>query len=217
MQTLLNPGIPTFQELTMPATLPLATLHGAVLDFIRDREDVVLFGAYAVNAYVPEPRMTQDIDLLSTRMEAVATGLRDHLAARFRIALRLRDLGPDKGLRLYQLLKEGNRHLVDIRSVGTLPDSRRLAGIMVLAPADLVAAKALAFHQRRGQPKSGTDWRDLALLLLAFPELRADDGPVAARLQDLDASPAALATWRELAGQTWEPDDDGDDKDADWV
>ena len=90
MQTLLNPGIPTFQELTMPATLPLATLHGAVLDFIRDREDVVLFGAYAVNAYVPEPRMTQDIDLLSTRMEAVATDLRDHLAARFRIALRLR-------------------------------------------------------------------------------------------------------------------------------
>ena len=134
-----------------------------------------------------------------------------------RQALRLRDLGQDKGLRLYQLLKEGTRHLVGVRSVGTLPDSRRFAGIQVLAPADLVAAKALAFHQRRGQPKSGTDWRDLALLLLAFPELRADDGPVAERLQDLDASPAALATWRELAGQTWEPDDDGDDKDADWV
>ncbi|MBK7781326.1 MAG: nucleotidyl transferase AbiEii/AbiGii toxin family protein [Ardenticatenia bacterium] len=201
----------------MPATLPLATLHGAVLDFIRDREDVVLFGAYAVNAYVPEPRMTQDIDLLSTRMEAVATDLRDHLAARFRIALRLRDLGADKGLRLYQLQKEGNRHLVNFRSVGILPDSRRLAGILVLAPADLVAAKALAFHQRRGQPKSGTDWRDLALLLLTFPELRADDGPVAERLRSLDASPAALDTWRELARQTWVADDDGDGKDGDWI
>lgn len=161
--------------------------------------------------------MTQDIDLLSTRMEAVATDLRDHLAARFRIALRLRDLGTDKGLRLYQLQKEGNRHLVDIRSVGTLPDSRRLAGILVLAPADLVAAKALAFHQRRGQPKSGTDWRDLALLLLAFPDLRADDGPVAECLRNLDASPAALDTWRELAGQTWVADDDGDNKDGDWI
>lgn len=217
MQTRLDPGIPSFQELTRPTALPLATLHGAILDFIRDREDIVLCGAYAVNAYVPEPRMTQGIDLLSTRMESVATDLQDHLAARFRIALRLRDLGPDKGLRLYQLLKEGNRHLVDIRSVGALPDSRSLEGILVLAPADLVAAKALAFHQRRGQPKSGTDWRDLALRLLAFPELRADDGPVAERLRNLDASPAALETWRELAGQTWEPDDDGDDKDGDWV
>ncbi len=54
MQTRLDPGIPSFQELTRPTALPLATLHGAILDFIRDREDIVLCGAYAVNAYVPE-------------------------------------------------------------------------------------------------------------------------------------------------------------------
>lgn len=208
MQTNLNPGIHSFQELTLSEPLPLATLHEAVLDFLRDRDDVVLFGAYAVNAYVPEPRMTQDIDLLSTRMGEVAVGLRDSLVARFHIALRIRDLGGERGLRLYQLRKDGNRHLVDIRPVPILPDSRRLAGILVLAPADLVAAKALAYHQRRGQPKSGTDWRDLALLLLAFPELRADDGPVAARLQALGASSGAMETWHLLAAQEWQVDED---------
>lgn len=208
MQTTLNPGIRTFQELTLSDPLPLATLHEAVLDFLRGRDDVVLFGAYAVNAYVPEPRMTQDIDLLSTRMGEVAVGLRDSLIARFHIALRIRDLGGDRGLRLYQLRKDGNRHLVDIRPVPTLPDSRLLAGILVLAPADLVAAKALAYHQRRGQPKSGTDWRDLALLLLAFPELRAADGPVADRLQALGASSGAMDTWRLLADQEWQVDED---------
>jgi hypothetical protein len=31
-----------------------------------------------------------------------------------------------------------------------------------------------AFHQRRGKPKSGTDWRDIAMLLLAFPDLKVD-------------------------------------------
>jgi len=40
------------------------------------------------------------------------------------------------------------------------------------------ASKVIAYQQRRGQPKSGTDWRDLALLLLTFPDLKRDAGPV---------------------------------------
>ena len=178
------------------------------------REDVALFGAYAVNAYVPEPRMTQDIDLLSLRAAELAASLRDPLAARFHIALRVRDLGESKGLRLYPVLKEGNRHLVDIRPVQVLPETRRLAGILVPAPAALVAAKALAYHQRRGRPNSGTDWRDLALLLLAFPELRAADGPVPERLRALGVAPEVLDTWRILAAQEWTPDDE--DEDGGW-
>ena len=43
------------------------------------------------------------------------------------------------------------------------------AGILVLAPADLIASKVIVYHARRGQPKSGTGWRDPAVLLLAFP------------------------------------------------
>jgi len=57
----------TFQEFMAQETLPLASIHNAVLEFLRDRDDVVVFGAQAVNAYVSEPRMTQDIDLLSSR------------------------------------------------------------------------------------------------------------------------------------------------------
>jgi len=41
--------------------LPLATIQAAVFEFLRDRDDVVVLGAQAVNAYVGEPRMTQDI------------------------------------------------------------------------------------------------------------------------------------------------------------
>ena len=64
---MLNAGVLTFKEFAMREPLPLATIHEAVLEFLRGRDDVVVFGATAVNAYVGEPRMTQDIDLMSTR------------------------------------------------------------------------------------------------------------------------------------------------------
>ena len=83
----------TFREFMMGEPLPLATLHNAVLEFLRGRDDVVLFGAQAVNAYVNEPRMTQDLDLLSTHAEGVAQALRDYLRQRFRIAVRIRRVG----------------------------------------------------------------------------------------------------------------------------
>ena len=34
-----------------------------------------------------------------------------------------------------------------------------------------------AYHQRRGKPKSFTDLRDIAVLFLAFPELKMDPVP----------------------------------------
>ena len=55
----------------MRETLPLSKIHEAVLEFLQGREDVVLFGAQAVNAYVSEPRMTQDVDLLSIRADGI--------------------------------------------------------------------------------------------------------------------------------------------------
>lgn len=191
----------TFQEFMMREPLPLATLHNAVLEFLRDRDDVVVFGAQAVNAYVGEPRMTQDIDLLSNRAEAVAQELCDYLRQRFHIAVRIRRLSEGRGLRRFQVRRSGNRHLVDIRPVETLPLTERIAGVLVLAPADLIASKVIAYHQRRGQPKAGTGWRDLAMLLLTFPELKRESGPVADRLKAAGASAEILASWAELAAQ----------------
>ena len=52
----------TFREFMMGESLPLATVQQAVLEFLQGRDDVVVFGAQAVNAYVSEPRMTQDFD-----------------------------------------------------------------------------------------------------------------------------------------------------------
>ncbi len=201
----------TFQEFMTRETLPLATLHNAVLEFLRDRDDVAVFGAQAVNAYVPEPRMTQDIDLISPRAAELAQELRDDLNRRFHIAVRLREIGDGRGYRLYQVQKAGNRHLVDVRPVEVLPATQRLAGVLIIAPADLIASKVIAYHQRRSHPKSGTDWRDLAMLLLTFPELKRDSGPVAERLHTHGASPGIFAAWGELVAQDIQPPDDEDE------
>jgi hypothetical protein len=189
----------------MRERLPLATLQQAVLEFLRRRDDVVVFGAQAVNAYVKEPRMTQDLDLLSTRAELIAQELRDALRQRFHIAIRIRRVATGRGLRLLQVRKSGNRHLVDIRAVETLPLAERIAGVLVMAPAELIASKVIAYHQRRGQPKSGTDWRDLAMLLLRFPNLKRDPGPISDRLRVAGADREVLAAWKALVAQEIQP------------
>jgi Nucleotidyl transferase AbiEii toxin, Type IV TA system len=206
-----EPGVLTFQEFMMNEPLPLVAIHQAVLDFLRDREDVVVFGAQAVNAYVPEPRMTQDIDLLSTRAAEFVHELREHLSQRFHIAVRVRQVSEGRGYRLFQVRKSGNRHLVDVRSIETLPATQRIARVLVMAPADLIASKVISYTQRRGNPKSGTDWRDLAMLLLAFPELKHERGLVAERLVSADADQTVLATWRELVAQDIQPANEDDE------
>jgi hypothetical protein len=198
-------GVLTFREFMMGEPLPLATLQRAVLEFLRGRDDVVVFGAQAVNAYVSEPRMTQDLDLLSPQADAVAQELCAHLRQRFHIAVRIRRAGAGRHLRVFQVRKSGNRHLVDLRSVETLPRAERIAGVLVLAPAELIASKVIAYHHRRGQPKSGTDWRDLAMLLLTFPALKCDPGPVGERLQAAGAAPEAIAAWKALVAQDIRP------------
>lgn len=185
----------------MNETLPLATIQEAVLEFLRGRDDAVVFGAQAVNAYVPEPRMSQDIDLLSTRAGDLAEELRAYLANKFHIAIRVREVADGRGFRLYQVQKSGNRHLVDIRLVASLPPARLFSQVLVAAPEQLIALKVIAYHQRRGQPKSGTDWRDLAMLLLAFPELKREDGDVLARLKEEKAGNDVLNLWREVVKQ----------------
>ncbi len=197
----------------MREPLPLAQIQEAVLEFLRGREDAVVFGAQAVNAYVGESRMTQDIDLLSTRAEELAEELREHLSQKFHIAARLREVGDGKGWRLYQVQKGRNRHLVDLRSIEQLPDTRTIENIKVLAPAALVASKVISYHARRGKPKSGTDWRDVAMLLLTFPELKTETGAVAEQLRDAGADEHVLDVWRALVGQEIEFENEDEDLD----
>ncbi len=195
----------------MREPLPLATVHEAVLEFLRGRDDVVVFGATAVNAYVPEPRMTQDIDLMSPRAADLAEELREYLSERFHIAVRVRVIGEGKGYRVFQIRKEGNRHLVDVRSVTILPKAERIDDVPVITASELIARKVISYHSRRGQPKSGTDWRDLALLLLTFPELKTESGLVSEILNSLGANDEEVKTWIELVAQKIsKPDDDSE-------
>lgn len=195
----------------MREPLPLATIQTAVLKFLRDRTDAVVFGAQAVNAYVGEPRMTQDIDLLSTRARELAEELRHSLSEQFHIAVRVREVGEGRGYRLFQMQKTGNRHLVDLRPVKALPSAQRIEQILVLSPAELIASKVIAYHQRRGKPKAGTDWRDLAMLLLTFPALKADAGAVMDCLQAVNVDAAILTVWRELVAQDIQATEDEDE------
>lgn len=204
----LNAEVLTFREFVMAETVPLSTIHQAVLEFLRDRDDAALFGAQAVNAYVDEPRMTQEVDLLSFRAEALASELQVYLHDRFYISVRVRQMAGGRGHRVFQTQKSGNRHLVDVREVDILPQTRRIEKILVLTPEELIASKVISYCQRRGQPKSGTDWRDLALLLLAFPELKEESGSVAGRLQAAGADWAVMEAWKELVAQEIAEEDD---------
>jgi hypothetical protein len=204
-------GSLTFQEFIMSEALPLASIQEAVLEFLRGRDDAVIFGAQAVNAYVPEPRMSQDIDLLSPRAAELAEELRAHLSDRFHVAIRVREVADGRGYRLYQIQKSGNRHLVDIRFVSTLPPSQRIAQVLVALPEELIALKVIAYHLRRGQPKSGTDWRDIAMLLLAFPELKQEGGLVTERLKAENAGEEIMKLWQELVNQEIQTTDEDDE------
>ncbi len=198
-------GTLIFQEFMAGEKLSLATIQGAILEFLRGRDDAVVFGAQAVNAYVNEPRMSQAISLLSPRASELAKELQTFLKERFHIAIRIREVAKGKGCRLFQVRKSGNRHLIDIRTAGSLPLSQRISGVLIAAPAELIAQKVIAYHQRRGQPKSGTDWRDLAMLLLAFPKLKQKSSPVADRLKAAGAAPAVFDLWNELVSQKIKP------------
>lgn len=92
-------GSLTFREFAMREPLPLATIHDAVLDFLRGRDDAALYGAQAVNAYVDESRMTQGVDVLSPRAAELAEEIRAYLNQRFQMAVRVRKVREGVGFR----------------------------------------------------------------------------------------------------------------------
>lgn len=205
---MLGADILTFREFMIREPLPLATIQAAVFEFLRDREDVVVFDAQAVNAYVGEPRMTQDIDLMSIRAEELVQELREYLSQQFYIAMRVQEVKEGQGYRLYQVQNSGNRHLVDVRKVSSLPSAQRIEQVLVMAPAELVASKLISYYQRRGKPKSGTDWRDLAMLLLAFPELKQQSSQVLNCLRAAGTSEKILELWQEIVEMEIDEEED---------
>jgi len=200
-----------FSELVAGEPLPLGSLHVAILEFIRGREDAVILGAYAVNVYVSVFRMTQDLDLASPRALDLSGEICECLSQRFHIAVRVRDVRDGLGYRIYQVRKAGRRHLVDLRPVPVLPPSQRVGGFLVVTPEELVAGKLSAFVSRRDKPKSGTDWRDLAMLLLTFPELKTSHGLVRDRLLAAGVDAAVLTAWEELVAQEILPEEEDDE------
>jgi len=204
-------GAQTFREFAMREPLPLAKIHDAVMDFLRNRDDAVLFGAQAVNAYVDEPRMTQDVDVLSTRAAGLAEEIRAHLARQFTIAIRVREVASGRGFRVFQLREPKNRHLVDVRQVTELPPNQLVAEVRIPTPEELIAQKVISFTARKGQPKSGTDWRDLTLLLLTHPHLKASTGPVLDRLTASRSSADVIAQWESLVATEIQPESEGEE------
>jgi len=205
----LGEGALSFREFAVGEPLPLATVHEAILEFLRGRDDVVLFGAQAVNAYVDEPRMTQDVDVLALRAADVAEELCGFLHRRFNIAVRIRS--SDAGFRIYQVRSPRNRHLADVRPVRVMPEARRIAGVLVLAPVELIASKVRSMVVRSKTAKGLTDAADLRRLLLAFPDLKTSDGPVRRRLEESDLGGAGgktLAEWERVAAEEILPDEE---------
>lgn len=190
--------------------VPLATIFREIMSLLASRENAVVFGAHAVNAYCEPERMTADIDVLSTDAARLADDVRALIAERFRIAVRVREVVPG-GFRVYQLRKPKNRHLVDVRQVAQLPPFREIGRVRVVEPVELVAMKAISTAARKGQEKGLSDRLDLYRLLRVFPELRAEDGPVPARLAALGADTASVAAWREVVQSPLEVDDEESD------
>lgn len=82
---------------------------------------------------------------------------------------------------------------------------------MVVTPTELIAGKVLAWHHRQGKPKAGTDWRDLAMLLLTFPEFKSEEGEVNDRLLASGASEDVMRLWKELVTQEISPETEEDE------
>lgn len=199
----------TPSEYIMAESATLAAISSEVFDFLREQgKHVILFGAHAVNVYATPPRMTSDVDVM-TDLDAgsVAEDIRARLARKFHIAVRVRKV-KEEGYRVYQIQKDGNRHLVDVRAVTTDVHYRPVSGLNVIEVEDLVAMKVIAVSARGNKPKGLTDRADLERLLVAHPKLRLDD-----RVQEAltrFGREDLLAAWKEIADNPMEQDDEDD-------
>ena len=163
----------TLHEFNQIMDVSLSDIQRSLLTFLQKRSDVVIFGAYAVNAYLKpsEVRMTTDIDIQALQGQLLVAQISDRLRQEFYIATRSREVKLNQAWRIYQVLKSGNRHLVDIRQVDRLPEFEVINQIQVLSPLELIISKIISAYARQNQPKGFSDLRDLYSLILTFPQL----------------------------------------------
>lgn len=203
-------GSLTLREFARNDPLPLARIQDAVLQFLRHRQEAVLFGAQAVNAYVDESRMTPEVDILSTRAAHFSEELAAFLTGALGVAVFVHKGARGRSFRLHQVRQPKNRRLVHVRQVARLPPTRTIADIRVPTPEELIAQKVISAARRCAQPKGDTDRRDLKVLLLAHSHLKSQTGPVFDRLSALNADKRAKEEWRKLVEseiQVPEPED----------
>lgn len=194
-------------EYLMREPLPLAVVHEAIIDFCKGRADVCLFGAQAFNRYTDVPRMTQDVDIMAEEPELVAEELAAFLGQRFphEMAVRIRAVRRGDsvlGYRVYQSRSEargGNRHLADVRKFDvprehvTVSDGVRYTDRLLT-----LAMKAAAAAARSNQAKRLQDMADLARLIVAMPDVTAED--LEPLWNGLHALPGARALFEEVRG-----------------
>lgn len=204
-------------EYIMKEPLPLAVVHEAILDFCRDRTDLCVFGAHALNEHTKAPRMTQDVDIMAEEPAQAAKELAGFLAERFQnqIAARVRAVkrgNATLGYRIYQQRSEergGNRHLADVRVLDIPAEHVIVRGGLQYTDALLtMAMKATAAAARSNQTKRLQDSADLARLMVAMPDVTADDlEPV---WRELRAPSEAREIFEDLHRRGLRPETDED-------
>lgn len=192
----------------MHEPVPLSLIQESVLEFLRNRDDVVLFGAQAVNAYVDPPRMSQDVDVMALSAELLANEICTRLHKQFEVAVRVRSLSSGQAFRDYQVRKPKNRHLVYVRQTVSLPASQSIEQIQVATPAELIRQKVISSLNRSRTAKGLTDLADLRRLLLAFPELKREHGEISSALYASNASAEVQMAWQKIVAEEIEPEDD---------
>ena len=198
----------TFQEFALSEAVPLSAIQEAVLEFVRGRDDALVFGAQAVNAHVDEPRMCQIVDIMAIDAETFAETLRLHLNERSHIAVSTQTVAGGMGFRIDQVRQPSNRHLVDIREIETLPECQRIEGVLVPTPTELITQKLMSLVSRLKTAKGMTDMADLRRILLKFPTLKVAEGAVVERLRQQHAAQAVHEAWQSIVAEEIEMDDD---------
>lgn len=203
-------GALAFREFAMKEPLPLARIQDAIFEFLRGRDDAVMLGAQAVNAYAKQWRMTQDVDIMSTRAKELAEELWERLAEDFGIVAAVRP-GREEGVFCVGQIREPKgRRFADVHQVASFPPSRRIRGVMVPVVEEVIAGKLRAYVKRKGKSRGLSDLRDLRALLLDFPGLKTADGPVGELLIANRADEATLREWGEVVAQKIERENDDD-------
>ena len=153
--------------------------------------------------------MTQDVDIGSPRPMELAEEIAGFLQLPFHIAVRIRETKKASDIASISA-KRQNRHLVDVRRVSELPPRKRVKKVLVVTPPELIAHKVTAWWTSSVNPRHGSDRRDLCRLLLTFPELKTEEGPVAERLRAARLA-EVLAAWKDLVAQEILPEDDAEE------